>query len=502
MAFNEEHHHNIFLDKEHIWHPYTQAKLAGVPFLVQSAKDEFIYVLDENGNEKKLIDGISSWWVNIHGHSNKYINDRIKEQLDKHEQVIFAGFTHEPAIKLVEKLCQILPKADITQTSHGQRVLKKAFFSDNGSTSVEVAIKMAIQYFYNQGHEGKNRIMALKGSYHGDTVGTMAVGDTPVFHQAFKSILYPVDFVDPPIPELVKANVKLDEGQKNKLISELYQEKEDEIIEHIFKQFKRYRGEGVDTEYAAFIVEPLIQGAGGMKFYRPQFLQKLRKVCSDFDVLLIADEVFTGFGRTGDDFACKKATIVPDIICLSKALTAGYLPMGMTVTTDEVYSAFYSDSRMKTFFHGHSYTGNSLSAVAALASLELYIEEKRLEDVQFLNMMMNRLLNTKDLLSKEIVKDIRVMGAVAVIEFATNLNDAGQNDYLSNLGPALTKYFIDRGILLRPLGNVLYFMPPYTIKVESLEYCLKTIKEAVEFFNEQSSYESFAKAKPEAIDFT
>jgi adenosylmethionine---8-amino-7-oxononanoate aminotransferase len=463
-------HNYLSFDAEHIWHPFTQAKLADTPLLVTKAEKEFIYVKDSNGEEKKIIDGISSWWVNIHGHCNKYIATKISEQLTRHEQVIFAGFTHEVAIEMVSKLLPLLPRADLTSElrspNHRPRILDKVFFSDNGSTSVEVAIKMAIQYFYNNSKPQRKRLIALKDSYHGDTVGAMSSSNSSVFQEAFKALLFPVDFVDSPsFDNRLKPNSSLSDSQQKLILEEAKEDAENRSLQQIIELFNRYQ-----DEIAAVIVEPLVQGAGGMKFYRPQFLQKLRKLCSDFEVLIIADEVFTGFGRTGDDFACKVATIVPDIICVSKGITGGFLPLGLTITTEEIYSAFYSDSKLKTFFHGHSYTGNSLACAAASASLDLYVQESRLEDVRYLNMRMKKELLIPELKNNPLVKDIRILGAIAVIELHSD------QDYLSDLGQILSREFLKRNILLRPLGNVLYFLPPYTISVESLDYCLDTIK--------------------------
>jgi len=458
------------IDQAHIWHPYTQHKVSETALLVKKAQGEFIYVVDEFGQEKKLIDGISSWWVNIHGHCHPYIANAIKKQLETHEQVIFAGLTHEPAINLVEKLLPFLPVADIVTDSFNQRILTKAFFSDNGSTAVEVAIKMAIQYFYNQGKTKRNRIIAFKDSYHGDTVGAMSSSGSAVFHEAFKSLVFPVHFVSSPSGDGHNTNPNLNASQKKLFKHEAQEHAEEQSLSDICELLHKY-----PEEICAIIIEPLVQGAGGMKFHRPQFLQKLRKLANDFGVLLIADEVFTGFGRTGSDFACKQASIVPDIICLSKAITGGFMPMGLTVSTEEIYSAFHSDSRLKTFFHGHSYTGNSLSCAAAVASLELYQKENRLDDVKYINMRMRGELLNDDILNNRLVKDLRILGALAVIEFQTN-QDQG---YLSQIGPILSQKFLKKNILLRPLGNVLYFLPPYTISVESLEYTLGTIKQVI-----------------------
>lgn len=447
-------------DRDHIWHPYTQEKTSKRNSLVTKAYKEFIEIIDETGAERKLIDGISSWWVNIHGHCHPYVQDRIKDQLSKHEQVIFAGFTHNVAIELIEKLIKVLPKADLFASSSKPRTLTKAFFSDNGSTSVEVAIKMALQFFYNRGSHEKKRVITFTDAYHGDTVGTMSVGATDTFHHAFKSILFPVDRVDAPDKFL--------QNPKTKPISaEERAQAEEESLNALVKLIEKRPG-----EHAALIIEPLVQAAGGMKFHSTSYLQKVREICNHFDIFLIADEVFTGFGRTGSMFACTQASIVPDMICLSKGLTAGFMPMGLTFTTQEVYDAFYDDSRLKTFFHGHSYTGNSLSCAAGLASIELFEKENRLEDVKYVNLMMKDKLLRRELTELKVVKDIRILGAIAVIEFQTD----EEHEYLSGLGPRIYEYFLKQNIILRPLGNVLYFLPPYTISTESLEYCLDKIR--------------------------
>ncbi len=439
------------IDERHIWHPYTQAKISDSPLMVEKAEAEFLYVKDKYGNEKKIIDGVSSWWVNIHGHSHPYINQRIKEQLDKYEHVIFANFTHKAATDFIAKLIPMLPQPILNsqQTLHK---LSRAFFSDNGSTAVEVALKMSVQYFYNQGHYNKNRIMAFTDGYHGDTVGAMSASGTPQFQQAFKSLTLPVDFVRSPSPE----------------ITESYKDASEKTLNEIRKLLSLH-----PNKYAAIIIEPMIQGAGGMKFHSQEFLRELRLITDRNEILLIADEVFVGFGRTGRNFACEHAGIVPDIICLSKGITGGYLPMGLTVTTDEVYSAFYDDAKSKTFFHGHSYTANPLACAAALASLELYESENRLNDVALINRNMSTILDTEELRSLDHVKDIRIMGAVAVVELKA------QDAYMSELSQNLQREFLKRHIYLRPLGNVLYFMPPYTISQKSLIYVLENIREVI-----------------------
>lgn len=457
------------IDHANVWHPFTQQKLSPTKFLVKSAKNEFLNVVDEVGREKQLIDGISSWWVNIHGHCNKYINEKIKEQLDKLEHVIFAGFTHEGALELVDRICRILPRIDMTNLHDTAPSLNRAFFSDNGSTAVEVALKMAIQFWHNQGLENKKRIIAFKDSYHGDTVGGMSSSGT-FMNSAFKSLMFPVDFVSSPAPNFSKRDKNLSIQEHEDFIEKEITKAGEQSIKEIQKLLELH-----PNKYACIIIEPLIQGSGGMKFHSKEFLRSLRKLSRENNVLLIADEVFTGFGRTGDDFACKEAIIVPDIICLSKALTGGYLPMGLSFCTDEIYEAFHSDSRLKAFFHGHSYTANPLACAAAIASFDLYIKEKRLEDVKFINSKMNQSLKVPELLLHPALRNLRIMGSVAVLELETSK----ESSYFHELGPRLQESFMEKGILLRPLGNTLYFLPPYTISVSSLEYCLNSIKEVV-----------------------
>ena len=458
------------IDHSNIWHPFTQEKLNPTKFIVKSAKNDILSVVDERGNQRELIDAISSWCVNIHGHCNKYINDRIKEQLDTLEHVIFAGFSHEPAIELIDKLRRILPRVDMTNLHETAPSLNRAFFSDNGSTAVEVAIKMAIQYWHNQGRENKKRIIALKDSYHGDTVGAMSSSGSGYHTQAFKSLLFPVDFVSSPAPKLGKRDKNLSAEEYDKFVELETQKAADQTIAEIEKLLQIH-----PNKYACIIVEPLVQAAGGMKFYSKEFLQKLRKLTRENKVLFIADEVFTGFGRTGDDFACKEAVIVPDIICLSKGLTGGYMPMSLTFCNDEIYSVFYDDSKLKAFFHGHSYTGNPLACAAANASYDLYVKEKRLDDVKFINQKMHLTLNIPEIKLHPLVRNLRILGGIAAIEFET----ARETSYFDGLGQLLHEKFLERGILLRPLGNTLYFLPPYTISISSLEHCLSSLKEVI-----------------------
>nr|MDQ3322939.1 adenosylmethionine--8-amino-7-oxononanoate transaminase [Acidobacteriota bacterium] len=333
------------------------------------------------------------------------------------------GFTHKPAVELAEKLVALLPEG-----------LSRIFYSDNGSTAVEVALKMAYQFWQNRGEERKI-FVALDNAYHGDTFGAMAASGKSAFTAPFKSLLFDV---------LRAGNL--------------------ETIERIFRENSK--------EIAAVIIEPMLQGAGGMIIWEKEFLVGVRNLCDEYDVLLIADEVLTGFGRTGKMFACEHASVSPDIICLSKALTAGYLPLGVTAATKKIYEAFLSDDRLKTFFHGHSFTANPLACVVAVASLELFERENRLDKIAFINRKFTERL--PKLLDLNCVKDVRIIGAVGIVELA-----AETDGYFANVGQNLYWEFLRRDILLRPLGSVLYFMPPYVISEKEIDWVLDEITEVL-----------------------
>jgi adenosylmethionine---8-amino-7-oxononanoate aminotransferase len=403
-------------DRRHLWHPYTQEKIAPLPIAI--VRGEGVWLFTEDG--RKILDGISSWWVNIHGHSHPVLNQTLSEQAKTLEHVMFAGFTHRPAVELAEKLVRVLPKG-----------LTRVFYSDNGSTAVEVALKMAYQFWRNKGQERKT-FVALENAYHGDTFGAMAASDDSAFTQPFKSLLFNV----------LRANNDLEK------VEELFQKKSHEI--------------------AAMIIEPILQGAGGMIIWQAEFVRKVRELCHKYNILLVADEVLTGFGRTGKMFACEHAEISPDIICLSKALTGGYLPLGATVATEEIYQAFYDDDRTKTFFHGHSMTANPLACAVACASLELFENENCLGKVAVINQKFHAF--TTQLADLECVGDVRTIGGVLAIDIISE-----NNGYLANIGQKLLQEFLSRNILLRPLGNVLYFMPPYVITEQEIDWVLGEI---------------------------
>ena len=430
-----------------VWHPFTQHYTA--PFSIPIVRGEGTYLYDDN--DKRYIDAISSWWVNLHGHSHPYIAQKVAEQFLKLEQVIFAGFTHEPAVRLAERLLEILPKNQA-----------KIFYSDNGSTAVEVALKMAIQYFHNQGFTKKRKVIALENGYHGDTFGTMAVGAKSAFNAPFESFLYETLYLPTPI-----------KGQETKTL---------EAMKTLMQNA---------DEMACFIFEPLIQGAGGMVMYEPEILEELITLAKQNNVLTIADEIMTGFGRTGKMFATDYVETKPDILCLSKGLTGGAMALGVTSCTQIIYEAFLSEDRKKTLFHSHSFTANPLACTAGLASLDLLLTEETDYKILNINRLHNEFrdkyvpqalaCNVKTQIQAEAygtflhpkITDIRIKGTILAIELYTPEGTS----YFSNIRDIAYRFFIEKGILIRPLGNVIYILPPYCISEEDLRYVYECIEE-------------------------
>ena len=422
-----------------IWHPYTNAAMDPKPLLVTRAEGVYLHLSDR----RKILDAVSSWWVNIHGHANPRIASAIAAQAHKMEHVILAGFTHEPAEELAARLRKWLAPS-----------LTHLFFSDDGSTAVEVALKLAVQYFGNQGRPEKREIVALEHSYHGDTAGAMSVSDDSPFTDPFRSMRYPVHRVHSaycyrcPVG-LTRATCHIEcIGQMESLLEQNHQ------------------------RIAAVIVEPLLQAAGGMIVHPVEFLQKIRALCDRHDILLIADEVLTGFGRTGRMFACDLAGVAPDLMCLSKGITGGFLPMGATICSDQVQAAFQSKNRTHTFYHGHSYTGNALACAAANASLQIFEDEPVFERIAAIASVNEERLREFRRLPQ--VGDTRQIGSIGAIELRTE--DAG---YLSGMRLKLYRFFLERGVLLRPLGNVVYVLPPYVITPQELHGAYDVILEAI-----------------------
>jgi len=425
----------------HAWQPFTQMKLAGEPVVIARGAGT---TLETIGGET-VLDAIGSWWVNIHGHNNPAINAAIEEQLHKIEHVIYAGLTHEKAIELSSALSE----------TTGDR-LPRVFFSDNGSTAVEIAMKMAFQYFVNAGTGKKREFATLDGGYHGDTFGAMAAGARSVFHEAFEPLLFRVHHA--PFPEIPFARQN-DEAECDRLLRPAI-----DALEHLFAQ----HGENL----CGFLLEPLLQGAGGMRIYPASYLRRVRELCDRYEVFLIADEVFTGIGRTGTMYACEQSGIWPDLIALSKGLSGGYLPFAATLATEKIYEGFNSENRLHTLFHGHSMTGSALGCAAALASLTLMRDENRLADVKRIAGDHKRRLG--DLASGGLaakIRETRWIGSVGVVEF--NLDER----YTGNFGWEFHRRALEKGVLLRPLGPVVYLAPPYTTSDDELDRIYRVIDE-------------------------
>ncbi|MBV8389360.1 MAG: adenosylmethionine--8-amino-7-oxononanoate transaminase [Mucilaginibacter sp.] len=413
-------------DLKVIWHPYTQMKTALPPVPIVRGEGACLY--DENG--KCYIDAVSSWWVNIHGHAHPYIAQKVAEQLNKLEHVIFAGFTHPAAVELAERLLEILPSNQ-----------QKAFYSDNGSTAVEVAIKMCLQYWHNKG-VNRTKILAFNNAYHGDTFGAMAVSGRSAFTAAFDNLLFEVEFIDTP-------------NESN--------------IESLKSHISRLK-----SNLSCFIFEPLVQGASGMLMYEAKYLDELMAHCRKEGVLLIADEVFTGFGRTGKPFASEHVSVQPDIMCFSKGLTGGTMALGLTTCTQQIFDAFLSDDRLKTLFHGHSYTANPVACSAGLASLDLFLDPSTQQNI-------DRIVKAHEQFALKIkdhpkIRTTRQTGTILAMEWETG----SDTSYFNSLRDRLYQYFLDAGIILRPLGNIIYILPPYCITDDQLNYIYGKIERALE----------------------
>ncbi|HCL84197.1 MAG TPA: adenosylmethionine--8-amino-7-oxononanoate transaminase [Chitinophagaceae bacterium] len=404
-------------DAKVIWHPYTQHQNLTLPIPIVKGAGALLF--DEDGNS--YIDAISSWWVNLHGHAHPYIAERIYKQALALEQVIFTSFTHEPAVALAERLLSILPGKPA-----------RIFYSDNGSTAVEVALKMAIQFWKNKGIPGRNKILAFEDAYHGDTFGAMSVSGRGLFTDAFTELLFDVVSIETP----KKGN-----------------------LERIQSVIQSHKG-----RIAAFIYEPLLQAAGGMKIYEAGPMNELLDFVHSEEILCIADEVLTGFGRTGPLFASESIRQAPDLICLSKGLTGGTMALGVTACSQSLFEAFLSDDRAKTFFHGHSFTANPLACTAGLASLDLLLEKKCRDQINAIRLQHEQFVNTE--LSKthtNLFRNIRIMGTILAFELNT-----GKDEYINPLGPEIMRLALGQGIYLRPLGNTVYLMPPYCILPDQL----------------------------------
>lgn len=438
-------------DLEYIWHPCSQMKdyeeLA--PIVVKSGKGVYLYDIDGN----RYVDVISSWWCNLLGHCNSHISEELKKQADKLEHVIFANFTHEQAIKLCERLSKILPKG-----------LCKFNFTDNGSSAIEAAMKVSFQYHEQTGNPQKTRFMALTDAYHGETIGALSVGDCDLYTKLYKPILMDVIKVKGPDCYRCPYGKCRDNCQC-------------ECFEQAEKTFAKY-----GDETSAMLVEPLLQGSAGMKIYPPLYLKKLRELCDKYNVHLIADEIATGYGRTGKMFAFEHAGVSPDIMCLSKGLTGGYMPMAMFVTTQKIYDAFYDDyGTGKAFMHSHTYSGNPLACSCANAVLDLMEDGKILKQAQENAVYFNNIIKEK-FLSHKNVGEVRHIGLVNAIELVKNKDTKEPLDSSLRTGYQIYKKALKKGVILRPLGDVIYFNPPLIIERKDMDFvtdvaleCLKEV---------------------------
>lgn len=415
-------------DRKYVWHPFTQMQTAKTPLAIVKAKDATLYA--EDG--KSYLDCNSSWWVCTHGHGNAYLKEALTSQFEAIDHVIFAGATHPKAVELARRVLEIMPSN-----------LSRVFFSDDGSTAVEVALKMAFQYWHNLGTP-RQRVLALDGAYHGDTFGAMSIGQRGVFNEPFEHLFFDVDFLPFPTIEneaaiLLQAEILLKTG-----------------------------------EFSCLIVEPLVQGSAGMRMYRPAFLDALTKVANTYQVLVIFDEIMTGWGRTGRLFAGDFIETKPDIVCLSKGLTGGVLPLGLTVATEKIYNAFLAPDKTKALLHGHSYTGNPLACAVACANLDLIQNPDFLANI---NRISQKHTEFGEKLKHQFPRlEIRQQGTIIALE----IPETSGSSYFSNLRDIAYDFFLEEGLLIRPLGNIIFLNPPYCMTDTELDYTYLII---IQFLN-------------------
>jgi adenosylmethionine-8-amino-7-oxononanoate aminotransferase len=431
-----------------VWHPCTQMRDHEQLPMIPIRRGSGVWLEDYDG--RRYLDAISSWWVNLFGHCNAHINARLAAQLDRLEHVILAGFTHEPAIELAERLTHLAPAG-----------LTRCFYADNGSAAVEVAVKMSFHYWHNLGRPDKKRFITLSNSYHGETLGALAVGNVELYKSVYQPLLMDVITVSSP---------------------DCFEREAGETWEaHSRRQFGLMRAalERHAREVAAVIVEPLVQCAGNMRMYHPVYLEMLRKACDEHEVLLIADEIAVGFGRTGTFFACEQAAIRPDLMCLSKGLTAGYLPLAAVLATEPIYQAFYDEyTRLNAFLHSHSYTGNALACSAALASLELFERDAVIARNHRRSQLMGGL--ARDLSDHPHVAEVRQHGMIVAIELVRDKRRREPFDWRERRGLRVYTHALERGVLLRPIGNVVYFMPPYVIGEDEIRLMVDVAREGID----------------------
>ena len=433
-------------DRDYVWHPFTQMKEWEESDPIVISRGEGSYLIDTDGN--RYLDGVGSIWTNVHGHCKKEINDAIKVQVDRIEHSTLLGLVNDQAALLAKRLVDIVPPG-----------LCKVFYSDNGSTAVEIGIKMAFQYWQHKGKSEKTRFISFRNAYHGDTIGAVSVGGIDIFHEVFRPLLFPT--IQAPSPYCYRC--ELSESRDPSSCGRA-----------CLQQLERLLAENASS-LAGLVIEPLVQGAGGMIVQPPGFIGAVRELCDRYDVLMIADEVAVGFGRTGTMFACEQEGVTPDIMALSKGITAGYLPLAATMTTREVYDAFLGEYReLKTFFHGHTFTGNPIACAAALASLELFEEEKLLEQLPEKIEYLGRRLEA--MLGMPHVGDVRHKGMIGGLELVRDKDTREAYDWEERMGMKVCHEARKHGLFLRPLGNVIVVFPPLSITLEELGALLDGIE--------------------------
>ena len=434
-------------DLDVIWHPCTQMKDHEKIPLIPIKSGKGVWLEDFDG--KKYIDAISSWWVNIFGHSNGYINSKITQQLKKLEHVLLAGFTHEPAVKLAERLIKLSPNK-----------INKCFFTDNGSSAIDAAMKMSFHFWKNIGYKKKRKFIALSNSYHGETIGSLSVSNIDLYKKTYKSLMK--DTIIVPSPDCY-----------NKKESETNKEYTTRMFSFMLDAIKKNH-----ESVCAVIIEPLVQCAGYMRMYHPIYLKLLRDACDEYDVHLIADEIAVGFGRTGTMFGYEQSKITPDIICLSKGITGGYLTLSTILTSNKIYNAFYDEyTKLNAFLHSHSYTANPLACTAANASLDLFEKKGIIEKNKSKSKYIKDQLMSMN--SHNNVGDIRQTGMINAVEMVKDKHKRIPFDWKERRGIKAYKYALENNVLLRPLGNVMYFMPPYVIKKNEIDHVINVMEGAI-----------------------
>ena len=435
-------------DLAHVWHPCTQMKDHETVPMIPLRSGSGVWLEDFTG--KRYLDGISSWWVNLFGHANPRIGAAVAEQLGRLEHAIFAGFTHEPAVRLAEELVRLAPAG-----------LNRCFFADNGSAAIEVAVKMSFHHWRNRGSLRKTRFITLANSYHGETLGALAVGNVDLYKSIYRPLL--MDVLTVPSPDAYAREPGVSEADHARL-----------MFAHMETALEQNH-----AEVAAVIVEPLVQCAGGMRMYDPVYLQLLREACDRYQVQLIADEIAVGFGRSGTMFACEQAGIRPDYLCLSKGLTGGYLPLSVVMTTDDIYESFYDEyTKLNAFLHSHSYTGNPLACAAANATLAIFREQPVLERNRVLAAHMRAAV--AHLQDHPHVAEIRQRGMILAIEVVKDRATRAPWPWQERRGLRIYRNSLERGALLRPLGTTIYFMPPYVIEPDEIDALARVATEGIE----------------------